>query len=51
MLEIIYLIIVIGGRVDRRFHVPNGSSKRTTYAVDAGKEVESSRSDSEDERV
>jgi hypothetical protein len=51
MLEIIYLIIVIGGRADRRFHVPNGSSKRSTYAVETGKEIESSRSDSEDDRV
>lgn len=51
VLEIIYLIIVIGGRADRRFHVPNGSSKRTTYAVEASKEVESRGSDSKDDRV
>jgi hypothetical protein len=54
VLEIVYLIIVIGSRADRRFHVPDGSSKRMTYAVEpiyASKEVELSPSDSEDDRV
>ena len=32
MLEIIILITYISTRVDQRFHVPNGSSKRRTFA-------------------
>jgi hypothetical protein len=47
MLEIIYLIIVLVGRADRRFHVPNGSSQRKTYVVEPSKELESSHSDTE----
>lgn len=32
-LEIILLCIYIPGRIDHKFHVPNGSSKRQTYRV------------------
>lgn len=32
MLEVIILIVYISARIDQRFHVPNGSSKRRTYA-------------------
>ena len=32
-LEIILLVIYITSRIDHKFHVPNGSSKRKTYKV------------------
>ena len=34
MLEIFVLCIYIFGRVDKRFHVPNGSGKRRSYIMD-----------------
>ena len=32
-LEIVLLVIYISSRIDHKFHVPNGSSKRKTYRV------------------
>lgn len=34
MLEIIILCVFVVGRVDKRFHVPNGSSKRKSYMME-----------------
>jgi len=34
MLEIIILAIFVFGRVDKRFHVPNGSAKRRSYMME-----------------
>ena len=34
MLEIIILSIFVFGRVDKRFHVPNGSAKRRSYIME-----------------
>jgi hypothetical protein len=48
MLEIGILCIYVFGRVDKRFHVPNGSWKRRSYIMDTIPELklESARSDS-----
>ena len=41
-LEIVILTLYTASRVDRRFHVPNGSSKRRTYAIPDGEGSEDS---------
>lgn len=35
VLEVLILTLFVFGRVDKRFHVPNGSSKRKTYMAQA----------------
>ena len=39
-LEIVLLVLYISARVDQRFHVPDGSSKRKTYATQDGTDSE-----------
>jgi hypothetical protein len=34
MLEILILAIFVFGRVDKRFHVPDGSAKRRSYMME-----------------
>lgn len=45
MLELFIIALYTPARIDRRFHVPDGSSKRRNYAEPSVKE----RSDQEDE--
>jgi hypothetical protein len=48
ILEITILCIYVLGRVDKRFHVPNGSGKRRSYIMDTIPELklDSTRSES-----
>jgi hypothetical protein len=47
MLEISILCIYIFGRVDKRFHVPNGSNKRRSYVMDTIPEMKTDSNESE----
>ena len=46
MIEILILALYVGSRVDKRFYVPDGSSKRRTYGIE-----EDSESDGEVDRA